>query len=438
MTISPKNAHRHVWLMAGPVMLSNMLVPLVGVVDTAVVGHLSTPHSLSAISISSAIFSYLFWSFGFLQMSTTGLTAQAFGCQDKATVQAILLRASILAVGLGILLVLLQMPIGLLVFSFFSTNTQVETEAFIYFSIRVWGAPITLANYVLLGWFFGVQKAGSALLFQVVINGVNAILSLLFVISFGWGVAGVALASVIGEIVGLITALLLVRIALRQLGGDSTEYRLFDSNQFRRLFTLNKHLFVRTIALLSVTAYFIQQSAAMGETILAANAILLNFLSFMSYGLDGFSHAAEALAGSAFGARDRNTFRLIVKSSTFWAAVVSVLYVIVYGIAGHWLITVMTSLPEIQAVATIYLPWLVISPLLSVWCFQLDGIFLSATRTREMRDSVLIAFVLFVIAVNLGKSFWGNHALWASFMLFMVLRTLVLGMFYPRIERDLE
>ncbi|NIR29871.1 MAG: MATE family efflux transporter [Gammaproteobacteria bacterium] len=414
-----------------------MSVPLVGSVDTAVMGHLPDPAYIGAVALGAVVFSFLYWGFGFLRMGTTGFAAQAYGAGDALEVRSSLGRGLLLAGCLGSAVVALHVPIGALAWRLFGATEQVETLAAAYYAIRVWSAPAALANYALLGFFIGIQNTRVALALQLALNGVNVALDLLFVVGFGWGVRGVALASLVSEYAAVAMGLAAAGIQLRRIGGEWQWIRLLESDRLRALLHVNFNILVRTLCLIFAFAWFTNTGARLGEVVLAANAVLMQLQMFLSYGLDGFAHAAEALAGGAYGARNRDAFRSAVRASTLWAFAVAAIYALVYAAAGPFIIDVMTSLEAVRTEARAYLPWLVVSPLLCVWSFQLDGVFIGATRPVEMRNGMILSLAAYLAATYLLVPPWGNHGLWLSLMVFMVARAVTLGLWFPRIERGI-
>jgi MATE family multidrug resistance protein len=428
--------HRRFWRLAAPITLSNLSVPLLGVVDTAVVGHLPEPYYLGAVAVGALIFTFFYWGFGFLRMGTTGLTAQAWGSGDGDEVRAILVRALLIAAAIGVTIIVLQWPISAAAFSLLEASTEVEGYAAAYFAIRIWSAPAALGNYVVLGWFLGLQNARVPLALQVFINGLNIVLDLVFVLVLGWQVEGVALATVIAEYAGLALGMLFV---LHRLKGEPAvaTARVLDIAQFKRMFAVNRDIFIRTLCLIFCFAYFTAQSAKLGDVVLGANAVLMNFMALMSHGLDGFAHAAEALVGGAAGARHREGFRRAVVTSVFWACLVAGLFVAVYWMAGTSLIAILTGVPSVRETAAQYLPWVIFAPILSVWAFLLDGIFLGTTRTAELRKAMILSTVIYVATVQIALPAFGNHGLWLALMGLMFVRGASLGMYFPRVIRGI-
>lgn len=430
--------HRRTWSLAGPIILSNMSVPLVGAVDTAVVGHLPDPVYIGAVAIGALIFSFLYWGFGFLRMGTTGFVAQSYGAGDAQEAGRVLLRALSLALVFGIALVLLQQPVGTLSFWLLQGGVELESLAADYYRIRIWSAPAVLANYAALGCLIGLHNTRAALVMQLVLNLANVGLDLLFVLYFDWGVRGVAFASVVSEYLALAAGLIMVRSNLQRIGTRLTRHGILNNDKLKALVHVNFNIFIRTLCLIFAFAYFTAKGAFFGETVLAANAVLLHFQSILSYGLDGFAHAVEALAGSAYGARNKSAFRSAVFYTTLWAVVLAAIYTLVYGLFGTQIIQVLTGIDSVKQAAADYLPWVLVSPLLSVWSFQLDGIFIGATRTVEMRNAMIISLAVYLAAVTLTLPLWGNHGLWLSLIIFMVVRALTLGWKLPAIADTLH
>ncbi len=414
-----------------------MSVPLVGAVDTAVVGHLPDPAYIGAVALGAVIFNFIFWGFGFLRMGTTGFIAQAYGGGDANEVRSTLARGLLLAGVLGMAIVLLQAPIRALAFWVLEGSSELESLAASYYVIRVWSAPATLANYALLGYLIGVQNTRAALALQLVLNIANVLLDLFFVLVMGWGVAGVALASLLSEYMALAFGLWVVHINLQRIGGQWIWSHILYGPRLRALLHVNVNIFLRTLSLIGAFFYFTAMGTRLGEITLAANAVLLHLHYFMSYGLDGFAHAVEALAGGAYGARNRTAYLSAVRATTLWALIVAGIYTVLYATLGHQIIGIITGIDTVRAAAADYLPWVLLSPIISVWSFQFDGIYIGATRTVEMRNSMLLSLLVYVAASWVLIPLWHNHGLWLSFMIFMAMRAITLGLWFPRIERAL-
>lgn len=430
--------HRRVWTLAWPIILSNLSVPLLGAVDTAVMGHLPDKAYLGGVAIGAQVFSVVFWAFGFLRMGTTGFAAQAHGGGDADEVRAVLARAVLLAAGIGLGLIVLQWPLRAIAFALFPASETVEALAVAYFNVRVWAAPATLAHYAVLGWFIGMHNTRAALMLQLWMNGVNIVLDLVFVLQLGWGIEGVALATVIAEYSALGVAVLVARPMLVKAGGQWVRARIVEVDRLRAMMAVNRDIFLRTLALTFSFAWFTARGSALGDLTLAANAVLMNFSTFLAYGLDGFAHAVEPMVGSAIGSRRPADLKEAVKASTQLAAVVALLYVAVYGFGGTGIIALLTGLDEVRNTAATYLPWVIVLPLVAVWCFQLDGVFIGATRGHDMRNATVIAALLYFLATLTLIPLWGNHGLWASLLVFMAARGVLLYRLYPRVVRQAD
>ena len=428
-------AHREAWRLAWPLILSNLSLPLLGAVDTAVVGHLPEPHHLGAVAIGALIFNVLFFAFGFLRMGTTGLTAQAFGAGAGGELRAGLARAPLLAEAAALILLLAGDAVLAAAGAAFAPSPAVMAGLESYVRTRLFGAPAALAQMVLLGWLLGMQNARGPLLLLVVTNGLNAALDVWFVFGLGWGVAGVARAAVCAEYGGLAVGLWLTRRELARIAGAWSPAALRDAAALRRLMAVNRDIFLRSLAIESAYLTFTALGSRQGEVVLAANAVLLNFQLFTAYGLDGFAHAAEAMVGRHLGARDRAGFRAATRANVHWALGLAALMTVALALAGPSAIDLMTGLPEVRATARLYLPYLVVAPPVAVWAFLFDGVFVGATRTREMRDGMAVALAVFLAVAFALRPALGNHALWLALMAFLAARGLWLGAAYARIER---
>ena len=433
----PTGRHRRVWRLAAPIILSGLSVPLLGAVDTAVVGRLPDAAYIGGVAVGAMIFDFLYWGFGFLRMATSGFTAQAQGAGDAIETGAALDRSLILAFALGLAILLLQMPAGLLAFSLLQGSPAVETQAHLYFTIRVWSAPATLGVYALLGWLLGLQRTGLVLLVELALSSINILLDLLFVLGFGWGVAGVATASVLAEYAALAVGLGLAFRLGHRFAWWQARARLFARERMTALLRVNGNVFIRTLSLVFAVALFTAIGARLGDATLAANAILMNFFAFVSYGLDGFANTAQTLVGAATGAGSRRDYRAAIRDTTLWALILAAGASLVLALLGPWLIELYSVNALVQGTAKTYLPWMIAMPLLSVWCFQLDGIFIGATRSREMRNGMLLALLGELVALWILVPLWGNNGLWLSMSIFVTLRGLTLGVWLPRIERSL-
>ena len=431
-----RDIHRRVWLIAGPIIISNISVPMLGAVDTAVMGHLPDPKYIGGVAIGAMVFTFIYWGFGFLRMGTGGLTAQAFGAKDVDEVRACLARAAVVGIPAALTLIALQFPIATMAFSILEASADVEALAQEYFFVRIWGAPATLMNFALLGWFIGCQNTKAALWHQLSLNGVNIVLDLVFVVGCGWGVAGVAAATAIADVIAVIIGLLLALPIMRKLGGRFAWVNILEAQKIKRTIALNVNIFVRTICLVSAFAYFTAQGAAFGNVVLAANAVMLNFQTFMAHALDGFAHAVEALGGGAIGAKDRRAFRDAVRVSVFWGLVVALGFTLIYLVAGPFIIDALTGIETVREASREFLVWSIVMPLIAVFPFLFDGIFLGATRGATMRNAMIVSLLIYLVCCYALVPLWGNDGLWASLTIFMGARGLTLGVRYPGLVRS--
>lgn len=428
--------HRRVAAIAGPIILSNASVPLVGTVDTAVMGRLPDAAYIGAVAVGALVFSYIHWSFGFLKMGTTGLAAQAFGARRHEELRDVLGRAGLLGLGFGLLVILLQLPIEHLALPLVGASEQVTTLAGRYVAIRIWSTPAVLMTYAAIGWLLAVQNARAVFLLQILLNGLNIALNLLFVFGLGMDIDGVALASVIAEYAALGVAVWLVARELERVPGDFALQRLLRRDRLVALFRVNLDIFIRTLCLITGFAVFTAKSAQMDDVTLAGNAILQNLLQIISHGLDGFAHAAEVLVGGALGARSRRAFRAAVNVSAQQAFLVAALLSLALWAFGPELVAFYTDLPAVRAAAGDYLVWMILLPLFAVGAYQIDGVFIGATATAQMRNAMIVSLLLYLGLLHLLLPIWGNDGLWISLLAYMLLRLAAMACYYPRLERS--
>lgn len=427
--------HQSLWRLAGPIMISNITVALLGMVDTAVVGHLDKPQYLGGITLAMVIFNFLYWGLAFLRMGTTGLVAQSFGKNDSVQLRATLVQAVLLAISLSILVLVLQGVIVNFALSVLEGSAEVKHYAREYFTWAIWAAPAVLLNLVITGWLLGTHNAKTTLLIAVVINVINIILDFYFVMGLGMDVKGVALATVIAQATGIIVAIFAIRrILLIHPGGWRMDL-IFHVADIRRMITVNHNIFIRTVSLLSVFAFFTHQGAAQGDIVLAANAVLINFYLLMALALDGFAIAAEVMTGKAIGAGDRDAFWHSVQTAGIWSCMFAVLFALFYFLFGHELIKLMTDIETVREVASEYLIWLIIAPLITTWCFMWDGIYTGATRAVEMRNTMLFSAIGVFLPAWYVLQDSGNTGLWLALTLFMVSRSVSMTWMANRIER---
>lgn len=421
---------RRVLELAWPIVLANSAVPLLGLADTAVIGNTGTVQALGAIALGAIVFNFAYWSFGFLRMGTTGFTAQASGAGDEAEVRATLGRALLLALGLAAGLLVLQRPIITLALALLGPSQEVGALTRAYFDIRIWGAPASLATFALLGSFVGLGRTGLLLRTQIVLNGLNIVLDVLFAGVLGWGVRGIALGTAMAEWITLVLALGLAYRMLRDRHEDAEPFwpwaRIVDADRARKTLGANADIMVRTLALLGGFAWFTSQGARFGDTVLAANHVLLQLVSASAYLLDGYAHATEVMVGRAMGARTRDALDRAVRAATELAGGTAVLLTAVVWLAGPWIITLLTDLPAVRATAGAYIPYTAVYVLVSFGAFQLDGVFIGATRTRDMRNAGVLSLLVFLGTSWTLVPLAGNTGLWIAFVIYVLVRGLTL------------
>ena len=424
---------RDVLAIAIPMILSNATVPLVGFADLAVVGQLNDPALIGGVSLGSTIFSMLFWAFGFLRMGTTGLTAQAAGAGNRGEITANLYRALLIAVAAGAVLFAVHVPAILTTLRLIGASSEVQTATAAYFGVRIMSAPATLANYALMGWFIGLARAKLTLWLQLFLNTINIVLAVVFVLLAGRGVEGAALAAVCAEYAALGAGLLMALPLLRANKGARAE--LFEPKAFKRLIAVNGDIMIRTVCLMFVFTYFAAQGARFGDVELAANSVLRNLSDLSAFVLDGFAFAAEVLVGQAVGAGSLLKFRKAVFLSSVWAGGLALLVAAAFFSGGLVLIQFMTPALAVREAAFALLPWAALTPIAGVACFQLDGIFIGATRTADMRNMMIVSLAVFLAAYALLTPAFGNRGLWASLLVFYAVRAATLALRYPALER---
>ena len=431
----PVLTHRAVLTLAGPAMLANLSGPLIGVVDTAVVGQIPNAAHIGAVAIGSLLFTFVFWAFGFLRMGTTGLTAQAVGAGDETEVAASLGRALMVAGAVGAAIIGLQWPIREIAFALLGASDAVETLARGYFDIRVWAAPASLATYALFGWFIGLGRTGLALVMTLVMNVTNVVLDVVLALLLGWGVQGVATGAMTAEIAAAAVGGVLAWRQLRSRGAGAQLALLLDAAKLKRMFAINADIMIRTLAFIAIFVWFTATGATFGDSTLAANALLMTCASVIIAYLDGIAFATEALVGRAIGAAHRAGLLAATRLSTYWAAGLALVSSVVFYALGGPIIDALTVDPAARLVAREYLVWAAAIPAAGVWAFQLDGVFIGATRTADMRRAALAALALYLAAWWLLKPF-GNHGLWAAFVFGYAARAVTLLRYYPALVRS--
>lgn len=418
--------------LAIPNILSNISVPLISSVDTALMGRLSEQH-LGAVGIGAMIFNLIYWNFGFLRMGTTGITAQAFGANNNVAIIQTFGRAFLVAVIVASVILLLQNPIATLGYRFMNVPDGQLSLVATYFNIRIWAAPATLGIIAIMGWFFGMQNAIYPLIMTVWISVVNIFFSYYFIAHLGMEADGVAWGTVIAQYAGLLLGIILFFYRYRNYVTHFQTKTLFEVTELRRFLLINRDIFIRTVCLTFSFAFFYSQSASEGSQILAINVILLQFVNWMSYGIDGFAYAAESLVGKYAGAKQDRELQQTVRLTFVWGMVLALLFSLTFWQFGNELLGIFTNQEEIINGALPFMIWIILFPVLATPCYLWDGIFIGLTASKAMRDAMLVSLVFFVGSFYFFTS-WGNHGLWAALLLFMVVRGLSLWWMYGRIE----
>ena len=425
--------NRKILNLAIPNIISNLSVPLLGAVDTALVGHLEEAYYLGAIAVGSMIFNFIFWGFGFLRMGTTGLTAQAFGEENQTDSIMTLARALTVAIVFGILIVLFQKWIADLSFWLVEASPEVEHYTRIYFEIRIFTAPATLSLYAINGWFLGMQNARYPMIVTVFLNSLNIGLDVLFVYGMGMTVDGVAIGTLIARYAGVTLAVVLLIYKYHRWLSGYVQDLLLEVKALKKFFSVNRDIFIRTLCLIFTFSFFTAKSAEFGDVVLAANSILLQLWMIVSYGTDGFAYAAESLIGRYTGSDQQKRVRLAIKYCFIWGTSIGVIASLVYALFDVHILGIFTNQQDVIDTAMVYFLWTVAGPTVSSFSYIWDGIFIGATATGPMRDSMIVAtLIVFLPAYAIGVHYWGNHALWLSMTLFMLARGATLTYFAPK------
>jgi MATE family multidrug resistance protein len=413
--------HRQVWMLAAPMIASNLTVPLVSLVDSIVAGHLPHAEQLGAVAVGSAVYTLPVWICGFLRMGTIGFAAQAAGRADGDMLRRVLLQALLLAIGLAGVILLMALPLLPAVLNLMKPSAALDGFAVSYLHVRLAGLPAALTSYALVGWYLGMQNARMALRVTVVTNVVNIAFNLILVMGLKWGVTGIALASVIGEWTGALAGLLGVSGQLRRYPGQLHAAAMRRWASWQPLLAVNRDILIRSLVLQAVFFALTVLGTRLGDSTVAANALLLNGLLVTSFALDGLANAVEALTGHALGRGDRVALRRELVVAGGWSLIGGVLFAILFGLFGRFFIDMQTDIARVRDIAYPYLPYLAALPLVAVWSYLLDGLFVGASRAREMRNTMLLAGVVFALLAA-GLHRWGNHGLWLAFLGFMLMR----------------
>ncbi len=429
--------HSRVLKIALPIVISNATVPILGLVDTGVVGQMGLAAPIGAVGIGAIILTGFYWLFGFLRMGTTGMVAQAKGAGDQGEVVALLIRALMIGFGVGVAFVLLQTPLFWTAFQVSPASGEVEGLARDYMRIRIWSAPATIALYGVSGWLIAQERTRAVLVLQLWMNALNVGLDLWFVLGLGWGVQGVALATFMAEWSGLALGIWLCRPAF--VGRMWRNWAVvFDRARLKAMAVVNGDIMIRSLLLQAIFISFLFFGADFGDVTLAANQILVQFLSVTANALDGFAFAAEALVGQALGARNRGALRRVALLASFWGLICVIGLSLVFWLFGEVIIDVMTTSDEVRVETRIYLIYMIIAPLLGLASWMLDGIFIGATRSKDMRNMMVVSFVVYAVAIAALVPLFGNHGLWMALLISFVARGVTLAWRYPALEVQAE
>lgn len=429
--------HRQYIKLAIPLILSGLSVPLLGAVDTAVAGRLEHPAYIGGVAVGSLIFNMMYWLFGFLRVSTTGFTAQAAGAKQDDQLANACFRPMIIAILSGLLFIVVQKPIILTSAHFIGGSQAVLEQASIYFEIRIWGAPFALMSYVITGWLLGMSMVKSTLISQLFVNVLNMLLSIVFTLQLNWGVAGIALATLISEISGVLIGFIIMRhsqkIALAQLRLRS----LLELEHMKKMIVVNRDLFLRTVCLLTMTSLFMAQGARMNETVLAGNAILLQFHYVLAYLFGGLANASSIIAGQAVGEGNHLHYKRAFTLSAVWGAVFAIVLALMLVGFSDRMLSLFTGNGQVQLIVHEYMPWIVLYSLAGVWGLQLEGIFSGVTQVWAIRNGIFISLLIYIPVNWLAVMYWGNHGLWLAFVAFHLMRTVCTSLYIRKVERML-
>lgn len=409
--------------LAIPNIISNVSVPLLSMVDLMLMGHLESEAYIGAVALGGMIFNFIFWGLGFLRMGTTGFTAQALGNRRLDESVMTLVRALAVAMLAAVLIILLQVPLAQLSFMLIQGSQEVEQIAQSYFYIRIYAAPAALGLYAFNGWFLGMQNAKAPLFISVLVNVANIGFNYLLVVRWGMKAEGVALGTVIAQYIGLFTAVGIFAGRYRKLFKYIILRQAFQKAGLWEFFRVNNDIFIRTLALISTFSFFYAESAKYGDQMLAVNSLLMQFLSLMAYGVDGFAFAAESLVGKAIGAKDGSLLQRSIRHIFRWGIGLAGLFSLAYWVAGEAILRLMTNKAAVIALAGEFMPWVVLAPLVNAFCFIWDGIYIGATASKPMRNTTIVAtFAVFLPVYFISQHWWQNHGLWLAFTLFMATR----------------
>ena len=421
---------RQILQIALPSIVSNITVPLLGMIDVAIVGHMGSPVYIGAVAVGSMIFNLVYWLFGFLRMGSSGLTSQALGRRDFTEVMRLLVRSTTIALGIALMLILLQVPMKWVAFELIGPTADVAPIAQTYFYIVIWGAPAVLGLYSLSGWYIGMQNTRFPMFISIMQNVVNILASLTLVYGFGMKIEGVALGTVIAQYAGFIVALGLLLRYYGRLRGYLVLRGTFVREAMGRFFHVNSDIFLRTLCLVAVNLFFTSAGARSGAVILSVNTVLMQLYLFFSYFMDGFAYAGEALGGKTYGARNVAAFRETLHRLWIWALIVTLAYTLLYIGGGRWIVGILTDEAQVLEASQEYLCWIWLIPAAGAAAFIWDGVFIGITATRGMLVSSFLSALGFFIVYLLAESHLGNHGLWLAMIIYLDLRGILQTIWY--------
>ncbi len=427
LNITLSTSNREILHLAVPSIVTNITTPLLGLMDVAITGHMGSAAYIGAIAVGGSMFNMLYWLFGFLRMGSSGMTAQAYGSGDTRRQSVILKQALTVGLLVAAVMILLRHPVCQLFLKFMDVDSATAPLVSTYFLILVWGAPATLCLYSLTGWYLGMQNTKIPMWVSIFINLSNIAISLTLVYGFRLGIEGVAFGTLSAQWLGFLIALV---ICFRKYKIKRTGWRgILQPEALKRFFSVNTDIFLRTVCLVAVTIWFTRTGAAQGEVMLAVNALLMQFFTLFSFFMDGFAFAGEAMTGKYLGGRNDAMLRSTIKHLIFWGIGIATLFTAVYAAGGDIMLHLLSSEPEVISRAHDFLPWAVTIPATGFMAFTWDGIFIGATATRQMLISMVLATAVFFISLALLHPAFGNHGLWASFILYLLTRGIVLSIF---------
>ena len=415
---------KRIFRLAVPNIITNITVPLLGMIDIAIAGRLGSATYIGAIALGANIFNMIYWNFGFIRMSSSGFVAQAYGARDFSEAMNVLIRSLIVGLGIGILIVLLQYPIGKFAIGLIESGAESRQHVETYFRIAVWAAPAVLGTYAFKGFFIGMQNAQTPMIIAIINNLLNIVLSFSFVFGFGMKVDGIALGTMLSQLITFGICIVMWQRLYGRLRKYTVKSSIFDPHAIRLFFKVNGDVFVRTFLLTLVTTFFTFVSAKMGDMILAANALLMQFFMLFSYFMDGFAYAGEALTGRYIGAQNPFLLKSMLKRLFFWGFIVSALSAVVYIFFPSQILHILTNDTEVIEVTKSFITWTVLIPITGFAAFLWDGIFIGATASKEMRNAMIFSSLTFFVSYYIATPLLGNNGLWLSFILYLTVRGL--------------